>query len=91
MSTIGAAFKLDKAPNSLSSPAIEKSTKSSGFSELYEQVLAFEKRVVGGEQLLPKDLILYQIKASRLGLGVELVSKVAEALSATIRKLQSNQ
>lgn len=38
-----------------------------------------------------RDLLLYQIRSGEFGLRVELISKVADSLLATTRKLQSGQ
>lgn len=48
-------------------------------------------KALQGAKLSARDLILYQIKAAEFGLGVELVSKVAESVSVTVRKFQNNQ
>lgn len=44
-----------------------------------------------GGAISPRELISYQIKISEFGLRVELVSKLAESLSSTVRRLQSGQ
>lgn len=62
-----------------------------GGAGLHGDILAFEQRIRGGESLSTGDLILYQIKAGRFGLGVELVSRMAEGVMSTIRKFQQGQ
>jgi hypothetical protein len=55
---------------------------------LQKDLKTFTEGVVSGKSFSPRDLIIYQIKAGQFGLGVELVSKVAESASATIKKLE---
>lgn len=55
---------------------------------LQKDLKSFTDGVVSGKSFSPRDLILYQIKAGQFGLGVELVSKVAESAGATIKKLE---
>jgi len=45
--------------------------------------------VASGHNFVPRELLLYQIKASQLHLQVELVSKAAESMLATVRKFQN--
>ncbi len=57
----------------------------------YADLAALRRKVLTAKSVSPGDLILYQVKASEFGLGVELVSKVAESMATTVRKFQSNQ
>lgn len=50
-----------------------------------------QSRVLSGRPLVPSDLLLYQIKASRFGLSVELIAKAVDSGLTTIRKLQAGQ
>ncbi|MCI5066669.1 hypothetical protein MRY87_13190 [bacterium] len=47
------------------------------------------RRVVGGENLSSHELLVYQVRAGEFGMNVELVSKVAESVGASLRKLQN--
>lgn len=47
------------------------------------------QRVLKGEHIGSKELLLYQIRAGQFGMRVELTSKVAESVSASVRKLQN--
>ena len=58
---------------------------------LHAEIVAFEQRIQGGPALSAQDLILYQIKAGRFGLGVEMVSKLAEGMMSTVRRFQQGQ
>ncbi len=53
-----------------------------------KELKAFTEGIVSGKAYSPRELLLYQIKASQFGLGVELVSKVGESASSTLRKLE---
>jgi hypothetical protein len=48
----------------------------------------FSQGIMSGKTYSSKDLIVYQIKAGQFGLGVELVSKLAESVSSTVKKLE---
>ncbi len=55
----------------------------------YIELKSLKEKLLGGAEIPPKELLLYQIRASEYGLKVELVSKVGESLSASLKKLQS--
>lgn len=58
--------------------------------ESLNQFLKPENIIQGtSKNIAPKDLLLLQIKASSYHLRVELVSKAAESLLATVRKFQN--
>lgn len=59
--------------------------------QAFHDLMVMRQRAMSAKEISPKDLILYQIKSSEFGLGVELLSKVAESVSTTVRKFQSNQ
>ena len=61
---------------------------SGSFIELQKDISRFSQKVLTGVELKPRELIIYQIKAGQFGLGVELVSKVGESLSTTIKRLK---
>ena len=54
-------------------------------SESFRDLRNLQNKILHSQLISPKDLILYQIKSSQFGLGIELVSKVAESVSASIR------
>ena len=58
-------------------------------SDLHRQMAQLQHKVEAGYNFAPRELLLYQIKASQLHLQVELVSKAAESLLATARKFQN--
>jgi len=60
-------------------------------SDLYQSVVDFEKAVAGGKAISPKELLVFQIRASQFGVHVELLSKVAESGLSTVRRLQQTQ
>ena len=82
---------------------MESKTKSS-FAAVFENLLTqgqlmegMQQRLEGmqiktlqSNQLSPRDLLLLQVEVGRFNMGVELVGKVAESASATIRRLQGN-
>lgn len=70
--------------------------KSTDVVETFFQQGTFRSLTTLGTRLLtrpsvsPRELLLYQVGVSRFALGVELASKIAESLSSTVRKFQSN-
>ena len=58
---------------------------------LHAEIAAFEDGVRNGVSFSARELILYQIKAGRFGLGVEMLSRLAEGLMGTIRRFQQGQ
>ncbi|MCB0321604.1 MAG: hypothetical protein KDD60_11820 [Bdellovibrionales bacterium] len=54
----------------------------------FQAMQQLSTRLTRGESLSPGELIQYQVRAGEFGVRVELVSKVAESLSASLRKLQ---
>jgi len=56
---------------------------------LHKELKAIQEKALEGGAFQARELLLYQIKAGEFNLRVELVSKVAESLLGTLRKLQS--
>ncbi len=55
----------------------------------YEELQTLKSQLsVQGSELSPADLLQYQITAQRFGLRIELLSKLAESLNASSRKIQ---
>ncbi len=54
-----------------------------------DRSFSFEK--IATQTLSSQDLILYQIQASNYHLRIEMLSKTAEGLLQTLRKVQANQ
>ena len=57
---------------------------------LEEELKNIQGQLANGHNFSPKELLLYQVKASQFGLRVELVSRVAESLVAVTKKLQTS-
>lgn len=53
-----------------------------------QAITGMQQAVERGETFSPRDLILFQVMASRIHLRVELVSKSAETVHATVRRFQ---
>lgn len=66
---------------------IPQSTKLDPHAELVKLQGLF----LSGKKFEPRELLYYQIRASQFGLGVELISKVAESVSAALRKFEQGQ
>ena len=70
----------------------DKSLFEKGFAtQLHGQVQDMQTKIAAGTRIDLREMISYQIKAGQLGLHVELISKVAESVLTTVRKLQTNQ
>ena len=67
--------------------------KLDGLSQLLggdaNQLQKIEAGIMRGQKLSAPELLVYQIKAGQFGLRVELVSKLAESLAGSWRRLQS--
>ena len=70
---------------------IVKKAESSGISGNVADLATMQKGLESGKVFSPSELILFQVKASKLHLRVELVSKSAETVHATARRLQQGQ
>lgn len=66
-------------------------TTKQPFIDSYDKLLHFREAILSGKNFNPQQLISYQILASEIGVKVELLSKIAEGVMSTARKLQSNQ
>lgn len=64
------------------------SEQSGDLKTLQKDLKSFTEGIIQGKAYSPRELLFYQIKASQFGLGVELISKVGESASATLRKLE---
>lgn len=69
--------------------AISKAEGGGGTS--FREIQNLQHQVLTSKTISPRDLIVYQIKVSQFGLHTELISKVAESASSTLKKLQSGQ
>ena len=70
---------------------LNQATPKSFGLNIHAELLRVERAVASGQGLPLPDLINLQIKAGQFGLRVELLSKVAESATTTLRKLQSGQ
>lgn len=69
---------------------LEKVFKSSEIGSGFNNRLTeIQKRALSGATFTPRDLILLQMQMGRFNMQVELVSKVAESATATLRKIQN--
>lgn len=59
--------------------------------DLVPQLRKLEQSVVSGQKIPPEQLLALQIRAGDLGMRVELVSKMAESLISTFKRLQNPQ
>ncbi|MCO6430205.1 MAG: hypothetical protein J5J00_05040 [Deltaproteobacteria bacterium] len=57
----------------------------------FSEIAQVQQRILSGQKLTPQELIIYQVRAGEYNLRVELVSKIAESVMATMRKFQSSQ
>ncbi len=98
MSAIGAAVQLGSksitsaAPKVLGVNRIGQSfsqvMQGVGGKDLQQSIDQMQSQIVDGAKMSHQDLMRYQIQVYRLGMHVEMYSKVAEGLSASVRKLQ---
>jgi len=63
------------------------SEMGSGF---HSQLSNIQSRVLSGTKFTPRDLLLLQMQMGRFSMQVELVSKVAESATTTLRKIQNS-
>jgi hypothetical protein len=78
-----------KSPDVLN-PALVNPFTGVSAGKAFQEILTLQTRLLGAKELSPKELIVYQVKASQFGLQVELLSKVSESIVATVRKFQQN-
>ena len=62
-----------------------------GLSEPYQVLAGYEARLKSGQKLSVQELIHFQVQAGHFGVGVELLSKLAESMIAATRRLQQGQ
>ena len=98
---VGLSPKAALSPNGLESHAPGKSFKEVLHSidskahstkipaDPFQAMNQLTERVLRGDKLNSRELLLYQVKAGQFGMHVELISKVAESGSASVRKLQN--
>jgi TolA-binding protein len=56
---------------------------------LHQELAQIQGKIEAGKSFSGRELLLYQIKASRFHVQVEMLSKVAESMLGTLRKFQS--
>ena len=57
--------------------------------DLHGELRELQRRVEGHAPISSRELLVYQLKASRFHLQVELLSKAAESLLGALRKFQT--
>lgn len=57
----------------------------------FEELQQIGQKLTANHSFSPRELLLYQIKASDYHLRVELVAKTAESMLGTVRKFQNSQ
>ena len=77
------------APKKTPKLSFEGVLKESKNSDPYTELLKLREGLAAGKTFTPHELLRYQITASNFGLRVELVSKLADGLLTTVKKLQS--
>lgn len=60
-------------------------------SDIYRSIQQFQSSVIAGREISPKELLVFQMRASQFGVHVELLSKVAESSLSSLRRLQQTQ
>ncbi len=60
-------------------------------SDIFGSIRQFQSTVMSGRKISPKELLVFQIRASQFGVHVELLSKVAESGLSSLRRLQQTQ
>lgn len=68
----------------------DKNTILSGL-DAHADLQTLQTQILSGKEFSPAELLRYQIVVSKFNLNVELVSKLAESLLASVRKLQNPQ
>ncbi|MDZ4786194.1 MAG: hypothetical protein SGJ02_08975 [bacterium] len=62
--------------------------KASNTQDIHKDLIRLTNAMLSGKNLSPQELLFYQIRAGQFGLQVELLSKLGESLSATVKKLE---
>lgn len=100
MAKIGKIQAVKISKNAIS-PKIKGTKGKESFKEIINRFLGddktlndidkIQKQINTGVKFKPEQLLAYQIRAGKLHLRVELVSKVAESANSTTKRLQSSQ
>ena len=59
-----------------------------GGNDTHSQLIQVQQKVLNGQELSHKELLMYQIKASDFHLQVEMLSKLGEGVTASIKRFQ---
>lgn len=78
-------LKMDVPKGGVSFNEVLKGLKSDPHTEL----IKLREGLLAGKAFTPQELLRYQIVAGNFGLRVELVSKVADGLLTTVKRLQN--
>jgi len=62
-----------------------------GLNEAHQATVGIQQKLISQTNVSPQQLLLYQIKVHELNIRTELLSKVGETLTSSVRKLQSSQ
>lgn len=68
--------------------SFESILKGLGQENLHSELVKFSQAIQSGKNLTTKELLYYQVRAGQFGMQVELVSKVGESVTSTVRKLE---
>jgi len=104
MSLIGSAAVQGQAVLPQSTPQATQPTSTSGGRsfkdvvqklengpDMHKEIINLQKGLMEGREFSPRELLVYQIKASQYHMRVELVTKLAESALATTKKFQTGQ
>ena len=58
--------------------------------DLHQELVSLQEGILSGRKFTPQELLLYQIKASEFGMEVEMISKLGETLTSTLRRFEQN-
>lgn len=91
--TVSATRPADLAGNagSLQSSFPQLLESMRGHQELSGQISALQARVLSGNAISPRELLIMQVQMGRFSMQVELVSRMAESVTVTLKRLQSQQ
>ncbi len=57
--------------------------------DIHQELMSFRSQLVRGKEFQPQELLYYQIRAGQYGVKVELVSRLAESVNHTVKRLQN--